>query len=33
MRIAFYNVTATYLTGGLETYCWDIEAHVLDLRW
>jgi hypothetical protein len=23
MRIAFYNVTATYLTGGLETYCWE----------
>lgn len=23
MRICFYNVTATYLTGGLETYCWE----------
>jgi glycosyltransferase involved in cell wall biosynthesis len=23
MRICFYNVTATYLSGGLETYCWE----------
>lgn len=23
MRICFFNVTATYLTGGLETYCWE----------
>lgn len=23
MRICFYNVTATYLKGGLETYCWE----------
>lgn len=23
MKICFYNVTATYLGGGLETYCWE----------
>lgn len=23
MRVCFYNVTATYLKGGLETYCWE----------
>ena len=23
MRVCFYNVTATYLAGGLETYCWE----------
>lgn len=23
MRLCFYNVTATYLSGGLETYCWE----------
>ena len=23
MRVCFYNVTATYLSGGLETYCWE----------
>ncbi len=23
MKICFYNVTATYIQGGLETYCWE----------
>lgn len=23
MKVCFYNVTATYLKGGLETYCWE----------
>jgi glycosyltransferase involved in cell wall biosynthesis len=23
MRVCFFNVTATYLQGGLETYCWE----------
>jgi glycosyltransferase involved in cell wall biosynthesis len=23
MKICFYNVTASYITGGLETYCWE----------
>ncbi len=23
MRVCFYNVTATWLSGGLETYCWE----------
>ena len=23
MRVAFYNVTASFLSGGLETYCWE----------
>ncbi len=23
MRVCFYNVTASYLSGGLETYCWE----------
>lgn len=24
MRIAFYNVTASFISGGLETYCWEV---------
>jgi len=24
MKIAFYNVTATFIHGGLETYCWEV---------
>ena len=28
MRICFYNVTASFKTGGLETYCWEL-GHAL----
>jgi glycosyltransferase involved in cell wall biosynthesis len=28
MKICFYNVTASYKTGGLETYCWEV-GHAL----
>ena len=24
MKICFYNVTATFIQGGLETYCWEV---------
>jgi D-inositol-3-phosphate glycosyltransferase len=24
MRICFYNVTASFIPGGLETYCWEV---------
>lgn len=24
MRICFYNVTASFISGGLETYCWEV---------
>ena len=23
MKIAFFNVTASFIPGGLETYCWE----------
>lgn len=31
MKICFYNLTAGYKTGGLETYCWEV-AHILAQR-
>jgi len=31
MKICFYNVTASYIFGGLETYCWEV-GHALAER-
>ena len=29
MRICFYNITASYKAGGLETYCWELARSLL----
>lgn len=29
MRICFYNVTASFIPGGLETYCWEVGRELV----
>jgi glycosyltransferase involved in cell wall biosynthesis len=31
LKIAFYNVTATFIRGGLETYCWEVGGALAKL--